>query len=53
MNRARNKEAELLSVTVILVLHDSTNSLQRGIKNRKERAKIHMTSPGRAPFYSI
>lgn len=48
MNRARNKEAELLSVAFLLVLRDSINSLQRGIKNRKQRARIHMTPPGTA-----
>lgn len=38
MNRARNKEAELLSVAFLLVLHDSINSLQKGIKNRKQES---------------
>lgn len=37
MNRARNKEVELLSAAFILVLCDSLNSLQRGIKNRESK----------------
>lgn len=37
MERARNKEAELLSVAFILVLCDSLSSLQRGIKNRESK----------------
>lgn len=51
MNRARNKEAELLSVAFILILRDSMNSLPRGIKNRKESKNPHDTSRDSILYY--